>query len=63
LPFEEACLRPHETKRAVNTASAEQVRRPISAKGLDDWRAFEPWLEPLRQALGPVLDSYPNAPR
>lgn len=62
LPFEEACLRPHETKRAVNTASAEQVRRPISAKGLDDWRAFEPWLAPLKEALGPVLDAYPNAP-
>jgi tetratricopeptide (TPR) repeat protein len=63
LPFEEACLRPHETKRAVNTASAEQVRRPISAKGLDDWRAYEPWLAPLKRALGPVLDAYPGAPK
>lgn len=51
LPFEEQCLRPHETKRAVHTASAEQVRQPISAKGLDDWRPFEPYLEPLKAAL------------
>jgi hypothetical protein len=62
LPFEDSCLRPHETKRAVNTASAEQVRQPISAKGLSDWRPYEPWLSPLRDALGPVLDAYPNAP-
>ena len=63
LPFEEQCLRPHETERAVHTASAEQVRQPISAKGLDDWRAFEPYLDPLKKALGPVLDAYPDAPR
>lgn len=63
LPFEASCLRPHETKRAVNTASAEQVRKPISAKGLDDWRVYEPFLGPLKQALGPVLDWYPDAPR
>ena len=62
LPFEEACLRPHENDRAVRTPSAEQVRKPISAKGLDDWRKFEPYLEPLKQALGPVLDAYPKAP-
>lgn len=60
LPFEEQCLRPHETKRAVHTASAEQVRQPISAKGLDDWQAFEPYLDPLKAALGPVLDAYPK---
>lgn len=63
LPFEEQCLRPHETERAVHTASAEQVRQPISAKGLDEWRAFEPYLDPLKKALGPVLDAYPDAPR
>jgi len=58
LPFEEQCLRPHETKRAVHTASAEQVRQPISPKGLDDWRVFEPYLGPLKTALGPALDTY-----
>ncbi|MDZ4689827.1 tetratricopeptide repeat-containing sulfotransferase family protein [Terricaulis sp.] len=62
LPFEEACLSPHETQRAVKTASSEQVRQPISAKGLDSWKPYEPCLGPLREALGDVVDFYPNAP-
>ena len=62
LPFEEACLRFYENERAVRTASSEQVRRPINREGLDQWRAFEPWLQPLKEALGPVLDCYPAFP-
>lgn len=62
LPFEAACLAPHETERAVRTASSEQVRQPISAKGLDSWRAYEPHLGELRKALGDVVDAYPSAP-
>ena len=62
LPFEPACLRSHETERAVRTASSEQVRRPINREGLDQWRAYEPWLGPLKDALGPVLDAYPAVP-
>lgn len=62
LPFEPACLSFHETRREVHTPSAEQVRRPINREGLDRWRDFEPWLGPLKQALGPVLDLYPEAP-
>ena len=62
LPFEEACLRFHETERAVRTASSEQVRQPIFRDGLDQWRHYEPWLEPLKAALGPVLETDPNAP-
>ena len=58
LPFDEACLRFHETKRAVATASSEQVRRPISSEGLEHWRRFEPWLAPLKEALGPVLHTW-----
>jgi tetratricopeptide (TPR) repeat protein len=51
-PFEGAVLRPHETKRAVRTPSAEQVRRPISAEGLDDWKPYKQYLQPLKDALG-----------
>ncbi len=54
LPFEEACLKFHETERSVRTASAEQVRSPIYTSGLDHWRRFESWLGPLREALGPA---------
>jgi len=62
LPFEEGCLRFYENRRAVRTASSEQVRRPIYREGVDQWRNFEPWLEPLKRALGPVLDAYPEVP-
>ena len=55
LPFEDACLRFHETKRAVRTASAEQVRQPIHRQGMGSWRRFEKHLRPLQQALGPAL--------
>ena len=55
LPFEDGCLRFHENTRAVRTASSEQVRRPIFRDGLDQWRNFEPWLGPLKAALGPDL--------
>ncbi len=62
LPFEEACLRFHQTERAVRTASSEQVRRPIFRDAKEHWQNYEPWLEPLKSALGSVLDAYPDAP-
>ena len=52
LPFEPACLEFHATQRSVRTASSEQVRRPLFSEGLEQWRHFEPWLGPLRAALG-----------
>lgn len=62
LPFEDACLRFHENERAVRTASSEQVRRPIFTDAVEHWRNYEPWLDPLKQALGPVLEAYPAVP-
>jgi tetratricopeptide (TPR) repeat protein len=62
VPFEESCLRFHENSRAVRTPSSEQVRQPLNPAALGHWRAFEPWLEPLRSALGPVAELYPDAP-
>ncbi len=62
LPFEEECLRFYENDRAVRTASSEQVRQPIFRDGVDHWRHYEPWLGPLKEALGPVLDFYPKVP-
>jgi tetratricopeptide (TPR) repeat protein len=62
LPFEAACLRPHETERAVRTASSEQVRRPIYTESRDQWRHFEHWLGPLAEGLGDVLTTYPDIP-
>lgn len=54
LAFEPACLEFHKTERHVRTASSEQVRRPINRDGIDQWRHYEPWLGPLRNALGPL---------
>ena len=62
LPFEENCLRFWETERAVRTASSEQVRRPIFKEGTEQWKIFEPWLDPLKAALGSVLAAYPDVP-
>jgi hypothetical protein len=58
LPFEEACLQFHETKRAVRTASSEQVRRPINRDGVGQWRPYEAHLGPLREALGEITESW-----
>ena len=55
LPFEAACVEFHKTERAVRTASSEQVRQPINRSGQDQWKAFEPFLDPLKKALGPSL--------
>ena len=62
LPFDERCLKFYENERAVRTASSEQVRRPIYREGLDHWRHFEAYLEPLKSALGSVLECYPAVP-
>jgi tetratricopeptide (TPR) repeat protein len=62
LPFEDSCLRFYENERAVRTASSQQVRRPIFREGMDHWRHYEPWLDPLKKSLGPVLEAYPAAP-
>ena len=62
LPFEETCLRFHETERAVRTPSSEQVRRPIFRDGVEGWQGFAPWLGPLESALGDVLTAYPDVP-
>jgi tetratricopeptide (TPR) repeat protein len=61
LDFEPSCLRFYENSRAVRTASSEQVRRPIFRDGVEQWRNFEPWLQPLKTALGAVLEAYPGA--
>jgi tetratricopeptide (TPR) repeat protein len=62
LEFEPQVLEFYKTDRAVRTASSEQVRRPIYRDATDEWRAYEPHLGPLKDALGPVLDAYPQPP-
>ena len=58
LDFEPACIEFHKTKRSIHTASSEQVRQPIFRDGLDQWKNYEPWLDPLKRALGDVVANY-----
>ncbi len=58
LEFEPECIEFHKTERSVRTASSEQVRQPIFREGLDQWTNFEPWLTPLKEALGDALNHY-----
>ena len=58
LPYEPACLEFHKTPRPVRTPSSEQVRQPVSRESLHQWRHYEPWLAPLRAALGDAVTSY-----
>ena len=62
LEFEENCLEFHRTERAVRTASSEQVRQPIYRSATDEWQRYDGFLDPLRDALGPVLEAYPATP-
>jgi len=61
LAFEPGCIDFHKTKRSVRTASSEQVRQPIFRDGLDQWKTYEPWLSPLKVALGDALERYRQA--
>lgn len=63
LPFEEQCLRFHENRRLVLTLSADQVVTPLYRSGVGSWRRYETWLDPLKHALGDVLDAYPAVPK
>ena len=59
LEFEPECLRFYETERAIRTPSSEQVRQPIYSGATEQWRNYEGHLEPLVEALGPIMDRYP----
>lgn len=57
LPMEQQCLRFHETDRAVNTASSEQVRQPIYTSAVAYWKHFDEHLQPLKDALGDLAEA------
>ena len=63
LPWDDACLRFHETERAVKSASSEQVRQPIYSTSVNTWRHYERHLAPLIEVLKPVLIDLPASER
>ena len=58
LDFEPACVAFHQNRRSVRTPSSEQVRQPIFRDGLDQWKKYETWLGPLKEALGDAVVRY-----
>ena len=58
LPFDERCLRFHETRRVVKTPSAGQVRRPIYTGSLDRWKKYHKQLAPLRTLLAEQIERF-----
>jgi hypothetical protein len=47
LHWNDACLRPQDSKRVVRTPSRWQVRQPVHTDSLDRWRRYESFLGPL----------------
>ncbi|PKP99261.1 MAG: hypothetical protein CVT76_00740 [Alphaproteobacteria bacterium HGW-Alphaproteobacteria-15] len=56
LDWDPAVLEFHRLDRVVRTPSSEQVRRPLNRDGVDVWRPYAQWLDPLREVLGPLAD-------
>jgi tetratricopeptide (TPR) repeat protein len=55
LEWNDACLKSHENKRSVRTASVMQVRQPIYTSSVERWRKYEPYLKPLLDELGDLV--------
>lgn len=51
LPFEQSCIDFHKTQRNIKTPSSEQVRQPIYKSATEQWKHFEQYLSPLKEAL------------
>ena len=51
LPWDDRCLKFHETDRPIATASNVQVRQPLYATAFERWRRYEAHLGPLLAEL------------
>ncbi|MFM8332285.1 MAG: tetratricopeptide repeat-containing sulfotransferase family protein [Candidatus Methylumidiphilus sp.] len=52
LPWDDACLRFHENRRRVRTASVAQVRNPIYTSSVGRWACYGGKLQALRDIVG-----------
>ncbi len=51
LEWEEQCLQFYKSERSVSTASYEQVRQPIYKRSVQRWKNYEPYIQPMMNAL------------
>jgi tetratricopeptide (TPR) repeat protein len=58
LEWDDACLMPQESTRAVMTASAGQVHRPVSKSSIGRWRPFAPYLTHAAEVLKPLIERH-----
>jgi hypothetical protein len=63
LEFEESCLRYYETRRAVKTASSEQVRQPIYTSALGLWKKYGDSLALWQEELQDIIEDLPASVR
>ncbi len=56
LPFDEACLNFHKSKKSVHTASVSQIRQPLYTSSSDRWRNYEKHITPLIEKLGHLIE-------
>ncbi|BAF71297.1 tetratricopeptide repeat-containing sulfotransferase family protein [Sulfurovum sp. NBC37-1] len=58
VEWSEACLDFHKSKKAVRTASLSQVRQPLYKSSMNRWRKYEPYLKPLLDEIGDLVEAY-----
>ncbi len=58
IPWSEKCLEFHKSKSAVRTASLSQVRQPLYETSMNRWRKYEPYLKPLLDEIGDLVEAY-----
>lgn len=56
LDWDDSVLEFHRNERVVRTPSSEQVRRPLNRDGMEVWRPYSQWLDPLREELGDLAE-------
>ncbi|MGV6814908.1 MAG: tetratricopeptide repeat-containing sulfotransferase family protein [Phycisphaerales bacterium] len=57
LPFDQACMNFHKSKKSVHTASAAQIRQPLYTSSNERWRNYEKHIAPLIETLSPLIES------
>jgi hypothetical protein len=56
LPWNDACLSPQESRRAVLTSSAGQVHQPVTKSAVGRWKPFAPHLGYAVETLKPLIE-------